>query len=155
MADLLLLIVRGAVALGCGAAGVVALTHWLIRRGTLSPFGGWARLVRGASGGLVKATEAQVLRRGGNPQDAPYWLLGVAVVGGLVLVSATQALIEFGYQAHWASQGGVKGVLHFLVVAGYNLLSLALLVRALGSWFGVGRWTPWMRPCYLLTDWML
>jgi YggT family protein len=155
VADLLLLIVRGAVALGCGAVGVVALTHWLIRRGTLSPFGGWARFVRGASGTVVKATEAQLLRRGGNPQDAPYWLLGVAVLGGLILVSVTQTLIGFAYQLDWARQGGVKGILHFLLVATYNLLSFALLVRALGSWFGFGRWTPWMRPFHQATDWML
>ena len=155
MAELLLLIVRGAVALGCGAAGIVALTHWLIRRGTLSPFGGWARLVRGTSGPVVKATEGQVLGRGGNPQDAPYWLLGIAVLGGLILISVTQWLIGFAHQLGWASEGGVKGILHFTLVAAYNLLSFALLARALGSWFGIGRWTPWMRPFYFLTDWML
>ena len=155
MAETLLLVVRGAVALGCGAAGVLALTHWLVRRGTLSPFGGWARLVRGAGSGAVRPVERQLVRRGGNPQEAPYWVLGLAVIGGLALVSATEWLIGFVHQLDWAGRGGAKGVLHFAVVAGYNLLSLALLVRALGSWFGFGRWTPWMRPFYLLTDWML
>jgi YggT family protein len=155
VAELLLLIVRGAVALSCGAAGVVALTHWLLRRGTLSPFGGWARLVRGASGTVVKATEGQVLRRGGNPQDAPYWLLGVAVLGGLILTGMTQWIIGYLQSVSWAVHNGPRGVLLFVVTSACDLLALALFVRVIGSWFGIGRYTPWMRPVYSVTDWLV
>ena len=155
MAELILLVVRGAVALGCGAAGVVALTHWLVRRGTLSRFGGWPRLVRGASDAPVKAMEGQLVRRGANPQDAPYWLLGVAVVGGLVLISTVQWILGYLASATWAVQNGPRGIFVFLVLSACDLLAMAIFVRVIGSWFGVGRYTPWMRPFYTVTDWLI
>jgi YggT family protein len=155
VAELLLQIVRGAVALSCGAFAVVAGTHWAVTQGHLTPFGAWPRTIRKLAAPLLAPTERMVIARGGDPRQAPYWLLGAAVLGGLVLISVTETLISFGYQLDWAFRGGVKGVLHFIVVASYNLLSFALLVRALGSWFGFGRWTPWMRPFHQATDWML
>ena len=155
MAETILLVVRGAVALGCGAAGVLALTHWLVRRGTLSPFGGWARLVRGAGSGAVRPVERQLVRRGGNPQEAPYWLLGVAVVGGLVAISLTQWILGYLGATTAALASGPRGAFGFLVATGCDLLGIALLARAIGSWFGVGRWNRWMRPAYLVTDWMV
>ena len=155
MADYLLLIVRGAVALSCGAAGVVALTHWLVRRGTLSRFGRWPRLVYGGSGSALRPMEQQLVARGGNPQQAPYWLLGSAVVGGLVLISLAQWLIGYGYAVGSAARSGPRGALAFIVSAACDLLTLALFIRVIGSWFGIGRWTPWMRPFHLATDWLL
>ena len=35
------------------------------------------------------------------------------------------------------------------------MLQLALLVRVLSSWLGVGQYSPWIRWTYGLTDWML
>lgn len=155
MADLVLLIVRGAVALSCGAAGIVALTHWLVRRGTLAPFGAWPRAVRGATSGVTRPMERRLVARGGNPQDAPYWVLGLAVVGGLILVSVTQWIIGYGRSVTYAAQSGPRGIAAFIVAAACDLLTLALFVRVIGSWFGIGRWTPWMRPFHQATDWLL
>ncbi len=155
MADLVLLIVRGAVALSCGAAGVVALTHWLVRRGTLAPFGAWPRTVRGAARGVTRPMERRLVARGGDPQDAPYWVLGLAVAGGLILVSVTQWIIGYGRSVTYAAQSGPRGIALFIIAAACDLLTLALFVRVIGSWFGIGRWTPWMRPFHLATDWLL
>lgn len=147
--------VRGAVALCCGAAAVVALTHWLVRRGTLSPFGAWARGVRQLAAPATRMTERRVVARGGNPQDAPYWLLAALVLGGLVLLSFTQWVLEFGIGASGAISGGGRATAYFVVRTVFNALIAALLVRAIGSWFGIGRWTWWLRPFHLATDWLL
>jgi YggT family protein len=155
VAEIVLLVVRGAVALCCGAFAIVAATHWAVTNGHLSPFGAWARGIRELSEPVIRPTEVAVTARGGDPRQAPYWLLGAAVLGGLVLLSLTQALIGFAYQLQGAGRGGVKGVLYFLIMMGLNLLSFALLVRAIGSWFGFGRWTPWMRPFHTATEWMI
>lgn len=155
MAELLLTVVRGAVALGCGAAAVVALTHWLVRRGTLSPFGVVPRTVRRLAGPVVRATETRVIARGGNPQDAPYWLLAALVLGGLALLSLTQWVLGYLWSARGAYGGGPRGVLRFVLLSACDLVSFALLVRVIGSWFGIGRWTRWMRPAYLVTDWLV
>jgi uncharacterized protein YggT (Ycf19 family) len=36
-----------------------------------------------------------------------------------------------------------------------QLILLALIVRVIGSWLGVGRHNRWMRPAYILTDWLV
>jgi YggT family protein len=155
VAEIVLTVVRGAVALGCGAAAVVALTHWLVRRGVLSPFGAVPRAVRQLAGPVVRATERRVVARGGNPQDAPYWLLGALVLGGLVLLSLTQWVLGYLWSARGAFGSGPRGVLRFVVLSACDVVALALFLRAIGSWFGVGRWTRWMRPAYVVTDWLV
>lgn len=155
MADGLLLIVRGAVALGCGAAGLVALTHWLVRRGVLSPFGAIARGVRRGGTPILQPVVRQLVRRGGNPQDAPYWAFGVALVAGLALVSFTQWVVGYAGLLTATLEGGPGAILAFLVRTACDLLILALFLRAIGSWFGIGYWNPWMRPIHQATDWMV
>ena len=38
---------------------------------------------------------------------------------------------------------------------GSNALLLSIIVRVFASWFGKDRWTPWLRPLYALTDWII
>lgn len=155
MADLILVVVRGAVALSCGAFAVVAATHWLVRRGTLQPFHPWTRAVRSASGPLLRPVATAVVRRGGNPQDAAYWLLAAGVLGGLVLIYTLQWLIRYGQASASAFSAGPRGIASFLIASAIDLMLLALLIRVIGSWFGVGRWTPWMRPLHVITEWIV
>ena len=51
------------------------------------PFGAWPRFVRRVSDPVIQPLERRVTRMGGNPQDAPLWLLGIIVLGGLVLLT--------------------------------------------------------------------
>ena len=46
-------------------------------------------------------------------------------------------------------------MLAFIVGWVFRLLQLALVVRVIGSWIGATRYTPWMKPFYLATEWML
>ena len=155
MGETVLLIVRGAVALGCGAAGVLALTHWLVRRGTLTPFGAWPRAVRGLASWAVRPMERRLVRSGANPHEAPYWVLGIAVAGGLVLISGTSWLVGYLGGLSYSVHHGARSIAAFLVASACDLLGLALLVRAIGSWFGFGAWHPWTRPFHLATDWLV
>lgn len=155
MAELILDVVRGAVALSCGAFAVVAATHWLVRRGTLPPFHPWTRAVRSASGPFLRPVATTVVRRGGNPQDAAYWLLAAAVAAGLVLVYTLEWIIRYGQATASAFSAGPRGIAVFLVASAFDLVILALLVRVIGSWFGIGRWTAWMRPFHLVTEWIV
>jgi YggT family protein len=54
-----------------------------------------------------------------------------------------------------AAQGGGRSLLYVLVDWSFGLINLALIVRVVGSWFGIGRWTTWMKPFYYLTEWFL
>ena len=70
---------------------IVALTHWLPCGATaINAFGAWARFVRRWSDPLLRPLERRLVRGGANPQDAPFWLVGIVVVGGLVLIGTRQ-----------------------------------------------------------------
>jgi YggT family protein len=136
-------------------ASVVALTHWAVRRRRLEPFSGWARLVRRISDPLITPLERRVIRAGGSPQNAPYWLLGVVIAAGLILLSLTGWLIDAVVRLQWMAQSGPQVWLESLVSLLFTVLMAAILIRVIGSWFGIGPYQKWMRPFYLLTDWLI
>ena len=37
----------------------------------------------------------------------------------------------------------------------YRILFVAILVRVIASWFGMFRYSRWIRPAYILTDWFV
>ncbi len=132
-----------------------ALAALAVQRRLLNPFGRPARTIRDVTDPLIKPIERRLLRGGGNPQNAPWWLVGLALIGGIVTVSLAEWLAgEVGRAAN-ALRGGGLNVVALLVDWGTGLLMIALLVRVLGSWLGAGRFTPWMRPFHVLTEWLL
>jgi YggT family protein len=50
---------------------------------------------------------------------------------------------------------GPRGAAALLIVAAYQVLFVALLLRVVASWFGFFRYARWMRPAYALTDWLI
>ncbi|MGD8726476.1 MAG: YggT family protein [Gemmatimonadales bacterium] len=137
----------------CSAA--VALGSWAVRTRRINPFGRLGQTIRKLSDPVLEPIEHRLLRRGGNPQQAPWWLLGVTVVGGIVLVSLVQWLAaEIAVMAR-TSTSGPRAVLRLGVYYISQLLLLAIIVRVIGSWFGVGRFNRWMKPVYGITDWVV
>jgi YggT family protein len=134
---------------------VVALTHWLVREQKIPPFSAWARFVRGWSDPLLRPIERKLASAGGNPQHAPWWLLGLVVVGGLVLIELLQWLFGFVMSSLFAVEHGPGAVLWWALNLVFSLLMFALLVRVFSSWFGAGRYNPWIRWSYQLTDWLV
>lgn len=146
---------RGLVVVALAYASLVALTHWAVRSRRIEPFGSWARFVRRVSDPVLHPVERRLAAGGGNPQNAPYWLLGIVIGGGLVLVSFTRWLIELLARLQWMAQSGPRMWLGALVSLLFTVLMAALLVRVIGSWLGIGPYRKWMRPVYLLTDWLI
>ena len=136
-------------------ASIVALTHWAVRSGRMTPFGPWPRCVRKVSDPVLRPLEQRILRSGGNPQNAPLWLLGLVVAAGLVLMSLTGWAIDTVVRLHWMAQSGPRMWIESLVGLVFTVLMTAILIRVVGSWFGVGPYRKWMRPFYLLTDWLI
>ena len=103
----------------------------------------------------MNPVERLVVRRGGNPVQAGWWLvILVAVIGVIVL-----ALVQWGVSA-WLDIGdavarGPRALIGEGVDVVYYVLLVALFVRVIGSWFGYFRYTGWMRPMYWLTDWLV
>lgn len=140
---------------GVGIAGAIAATHWAVRRRAIPPFGAVSKSVRSVSDPLLRPIEKQLVRRGGNPQDATFWLLGIAIIGGLVLISVTRWLS--GVVASIIRLGDAPPSVWLLVAVdwAFGLLMLALIVRVIGSWIGQGRFSRWMALVYKLTDWLV
>ncbi len=138
-----------------GLALLVLLTYWAVRRQIIPAFGWWPRFVRSWSDPVLRPLERRLHGAGGNPQDAPLWLLGVTAVAALLVLAAvrwtfgTIALLDSMRGADWRAWLGLA------VVAVSSVLSIAILVRIVGSWLGAGRYRAWMRPVYLLTDWLI
>jgi YggT family protein len=149
--DLLRLVVLGALI----AALAVALTHGAVRARRLQPFAAWPRFVRKWSDPLLDPIERQLVRAGRNPQEAPLWLVGIVVLGGILLLTLTRWLVRFLYSVAALRYAGLLGVLAFLIDLAFNILILAILVRVVGSWLGAARYTRAVRWAYRLTDWIV
>jgi YggT family protein len=136
-------------------AGAVALTHWAVRSRRITPFGAWPRFMRRASDPVLQPIERRIVRSGGSPQDAPLWLMGIVVVGGLLLVSLIQWLTGFAATLVYLTQAGPHAWGRFLVSGLFSILMIALFVRVISSWVGISPYKRWMRPVMILTDWII
>jgi YggT family protein len=149
------LIVRGIVLLALTFSVIVALTHWAIRTRRINPFGTWPRGVRRVSDPILVPFERRVIQAGGSPQNAPLWLLGLVIGGGLLLLSLTQWIIGTAASLVLLAYGGPEVWIRVLVSGLFTILMTAILIRVIGSWVGIGPYRKWMRPFYLLTDWLI
>jgi len=149
-------LVARALALGVVAvAGVVVLTHWAVRRRALQPFGAWPRTVRSLSDPMLRPIERRLVRAGANPQDATYWLLGLAVVVGLLLITAVRWL--FGLLQTIVGLADARPGVWVGVVVGwaFTIVTAALFIRVIASSVGASPYSRWMRPVLWLTDWLI
>jgi YggT family protein len=153
--DALDIAVRSIVLLALAFAATIALTHWAVRSRRINPFGAWPRLVRRVSDPILLPLERRVISAGGNPQNAPLWLLGLVIGGGLLLLSLTQWLIGTAAGIVLLAQGGVRVWMRVLLSAVFTILMTAILIRVIGSWLGIGPYRKWMRPIYALTNWLI
>ncbi|HEV2084123.1 MAG TPA: YggT family protein [Gemmatimonadales bacterium] len=153
--DALDIAVRSIVLLALAFAATIALTHWAVRSRRINPFGAWPRLVRRVSDPILLPLERRVINAGGTPQNAPLWLLGLAIGGGLLLLSLTQWLISTAAGVVLLAQGGVRVWMQVLMSAVFTILMTAILIRVIASWLGIGPYRKWMRPVYALTNWLI
>jgi YggT family protein len=136
------------------AVALVATLDWLVRTRRVQPFGVLARFCRRYIDPLLAPIEGRVVRRGGLPSTAPWWALGVVVVGGLLLLALLEFLGRLFLQVAWgASSPGRFGLM--LVSWTFTVLRIALIVRVISSWFQISPWSKWIRWSFVLTEWML
>src|SRR2546426_9154317 len=56
-------------------AALVALAGWLVRTRRVSPFGGVGRTLRSVTDPVLRPVETRLVRLGGNPVHAGWWLV--------------------------------------------------------------------------------
>lgn len=136
-------------------AFVVVATHWAVRHEYLQPFAGWPRLVRRWTDPLLRPIERRLAAAGGNPQDAGLWLLGGVVLAGLFVITLVRWI--FGSADLLLAMRGAAPAawVKLLIDAATGLVMTAILIRVVGTWLGPGRYNRWMRPAYVLSDWVI
>jgi YggT family protein len=148
-------VARYVVFVAFAGSALLALASWLVRTRRISPFGFPGRTLRGLSDPVIRPVETRMVRLGGNPAHAGWWLVvGVAAIGVMVLAALNwTAGVVYGVIA--AFSGEPRAAAAFVIGLAYRIVVAALVVRVLGMWFGYHRYTRWLRPAYVLTDWVV
>ncbi len=150
-----LAVIRYVVLVAFGVSVLVAFASWLVRTRRVSPFGVPGRALRAVSDPLIRPVEMRLVRAGGNPVNAGWWLVvGVAAVG-VVLIAALNWLAGVAYGMIAAFSGGPRAGAALLILVVYRVLVAALLIRVVAGWLGYHRYTRLLRPVYVLTDWVV
>ena len=136
-------------------SAIVALGSWLVRTRRVSPFGVLGRTLRSVTDPIVRPVERRLVRMGGNPTQAGGWLVVITAVAGIVLLSLAGWLVGTFQAASATASGGPRGTFRLIVDLAYRILLAALIVRVIAAWFGMFRYSRWVRPTYILTDWIV
>ena len=136
------------------AAAALAFGAWAVRTRRVDPFSTLGRTLRNLTDPLIRPMEGWVVRRGGNPQNAGWWVFGIALVGGILVLTVAGWLVTQASVAA-ASTRSPAGVLRLVIYYAGQLVLFAIIVRVIASWFGAGRFNPLVRPAYFLTDWII
>ena len=136
-------------------AAVLALCSWLVRTRRVSPFGALGKALRAVSDPVMRPVERRLVRMGGNPTHAGGWLIVITAVLGIVVISLAGWLVSTFETAQAAARAGPRGTYILIVQVLYNILIFALVARIIASWFGMFRYSKWIRPAYILTDWLV
>jgi YggT family protein len=136
-------------------AALIGLGSWLVRTRRVSPFGVLGKTLRAATDPLIRPVEKRLVRMGGNPVHAGGWLVVVTAVAGIVFLSLSDWLIQTFSVANAAASSGPRATVALIIGLAYKILFAALLIRVIAAWFGMFRYAKWIRPAYILTDWLV
>jgi YggT family protein len=136
-------------------AVLIALAAWAVRTRRLSPFSALARTARRLGDPILKPLERRLVRSGANPQDAPLWLFWIALIGGLLVIGLAQWLLDVAADLSVSASAGPRELVRFFLNGVFTLLTAALFIRVLASWFQVSPYNRFMRLVMALTDWMI
>ncbi len=76
-------------------------------------------------------------------------------MGGIVVISMAGWLVDKFRIVSIAGERGPGTVIRLVLYYASRIISFAIVIRVIGSWFGADRQTRLMRPMYLLTDWIV
>jgi YggT family protein len=150
-----LTVARYAVFTVFAVSALAALGSWLIRTRRISPFSAFGRSLRSATDPILRPVEKRLVRMGGNPVHAGWWLVVIVAAGGVIFISLLGWALNTFDVVTWAAERGPSATLGLAVELVYNVFFYSVVIRIIGSWLGLFRYNRWMRPFYALTDWLI
>jgi len=151
-ADAVIQVLRTALLSIAVVFGVICILDWAVRTRKISPFNAVARFCRSTVDPLIAPIERKVVRAGGTPASAPLWALGVVVIGGILLLTLLDVVLNEVVQSAIAAQGGAAGIFHLLVRWTFTILKAAIIVRVVSSWLPISPYSRWIRWSYQLSE---
>jgi YggT family protein len=136
-------------------SALVAFGSWLVRTRRISPFTPLGRSLRAITDPIVRPVERRLVRMGGNPVNAGWWLVIVVAAGGVIFISLMGWAVDAFPAAASQVAGGPAETLRLIVEIAYKIVFYAILVRVVASWLGYFQYMRWLRPVYMLTDWIV
>jgi len=136
-------------------SALVAFGSWLVRTRRISPFTAFGRSLRAITDAVVRPVERRLVRMGGNPVNAGWWLVVVVAAAGVVFISVMGWAVDAFPAAASQVAGGPADTLRLIVEIAYKIVFYAIIVRVVASWLGYFQYTKWLRPVYLITDWII
>jgi len=136
-------------------SALVALGSWLVRTRRISPFTAFGRSLRTITDPIVRPVERRLVRMGGNPVNAGWWLVVIVAAGGVVFISLMGWAVDAFPAAASQAAGGPADVFRLIVQIAYKVVFYAIIVRVVASWLGYFQYTKWLRPVYAITDWIV
>src|SRR5207249_4048908 len=82
-------------------AALVALAGWLVRTRRVSPFGGVGRTLRSVTDSVLRPVETRLVRLGGNPVHAGWWLVVLVAVAGALLLRVVASWLGWFRYSRW------------------------------------------------------
>jgi len=136
-------------------AALAAFGSWLVRTRRISPFSAFGRGLRSVTDPVLGPLERRVVRMGGNPAHAGGWLIVLTAIAGIVVLSLIGWLFQTFHTVTVAAHAGPRATIRLIIEILYRILMYALIVRVIAAWFGLFRYSRWVRPAYILTDWIV
>jgi YggT family protein len=136
-------------------ATAAALGAMAVQTRRINPFGTTARFVRRCTDPFLEPIERRLVRAGLNPQHAPWWLVGITIFGGILLLTLVEWTAIQTLVVRSAIRQGGRSVLYIVLDWTFGLLGLALIIRVVASWIGLSPYHSWMRPVVFATEWFL
>jgi len=65
----------------------VAFGSWAVMTRRIDPFGRLGQLIRRTTDPILRPVEFWLRKRGGNPRNAAWWILGGSIVGGILAIT--------------------------------------------------------------------
>jgi len=136
-------------------SALVAFGSWLVRTRRVSPFSPFGRTLRTVTDAIVRPVERRLVRMGGNPVNAGWWLVIIVAAVGVVFISLMGWAVDAFPAAASQVAGGPADTLRLIVEIAYKIVFWAIIVRVVASWLGYFQYTKWLRPVYAITDWII
>ena len=151
----LLNLLRYLVFVAAAVAATAALAAMAVQTRRINPFGRQGQFIRRVTDPLLRPIEQRLARSRLNPQHAPWWLVGITIFAGILLLTLVEWVAIQVLVLRSAIRHGGRSVLYIVLDWTFGLLGLALVVRVIASWIGVSSYSVWMRPFVLATEWFL